>query len=370
MHDPSRRTFLATLAAGTLGACMGDDTTPMATRYRTAVDRVLRQYRFPGGLVSVRYPGDPDWSVALGEGDIATNTPMRIDHHFPIRSITKSFTVTLLLQLVREQAVTLDDRIERWVPGIPNGRDITLADLAGNQSGIADYSGSPGFLAVFGSDFQHVFTEQELVDYAIPLSPRFDPRAEYQYCNTNTVLLGMVAAKVTGVPLAEMLRTRIFAPLGLGRTTYPLTVPLPAPSPTPYAVDTTTGVTEVLELISPTALAGSGGMVSVLEDLATWAQALGDGRLIGPELQQERLDRSRVVTNGPEYERYGLGIGFLKGWIGHTGTGLGFQAAAMYDPVTGAAIAVGLNATPVDGRRDLNIAQEIFEALADVLATR
>lgn len=370
MHDPTRRTFLATLAAGTLGACIGDDTTPFSTRYRTAVERVLRQYRFPGALASVRFPGEPDWTVALGLGDVATKIPMGLDDHFPIRSVTKSFTVTVILQLVREKAVALDDAIERWVPGIPNGRVITLADLAGNQSGVADYSGVPGFLAVFGNDFQHVFTEPELVDYAIPMSPRFDPRAEYQYCNTNTVLLGMVAAKVTGIPLGELLRARIFAPLGLAQTTYPLTVPLPVPSPMPYAVDIATGAAEALELISPTALAGSGGMVSALDDLATWAQALGDGRLIGPELQRERVDRSRAVTGGPEYDRYGLGIGILKGWIGHTGDGLGFQAAAMFDPVTHAAIAVGVNGTPVGGRADLNIAQEIFEALADVVATR
>ncbi|HEX6945438.1 MAG TPA: serine hydrolase domain-containing protein, partial [Casimicrobiaceae bacterium] len=195
------------------------------------------------------------------------------------------------------------------------------------------------------------------------------PGVEYRYCNTNTVLLGIVVEKVTGGSLADALRARISGPLGLADTHYPDTVPLPDPHATPYDVDVVSGATTALPLISPTSLAGAGAMVSALGDLAVWAAALGDGRLVGPELQALRVERSREVTNGPEYDRYGLGIGLRKGWLGHTGTGVGFSAAAMYDPRTRATIAVSVNATPSGGRRDLNLAQEIFEALADVIAT-
>jgi len=369
MPDLSRRSFL-TLFAASLAGCYGNDTTPVTTQYRTAVDRVMQRYRVPGVLVSVRYPGEPEWAVALGANDLARNVPARLDDTFPIRSITKSYTVTALLQLVRERAVTLADPIARWVSGIPNGDRITLADLAGMQSGIADYSSAPAFLAVFGSDLGRAFTERQLVDYAIPLSPLADPGAEYRYSNTNTVLLGMVVEQLTGVPLGEALRARIVAPLGLAHTVYPSQVALPEPHATPYEIDIVTGAAEALPLINPTSLAGAGAMISTLDDLAAWAAALGDGRLIGPELQKERVERSRAVTNGPEYERYGLGIGLLKGWIGHTGSGVGFSAAAMYDPRTTATIAVSVNATPVGGRPDLNLSQEIFEALADVIATR
>ncbi len=84
-----------------------------------------------------------------------------------------------------------------------------------------------------------------------------------------------------------------------------------------------------------------------------------------------RIARSRVVTNGPEYDRYGLGIGILKGWWGHTGSGIGWQAATFYDPGTRATIAVLVNATPSGTpRKDLNFAQEIFSALAAVVAQR
>ena len=112
-------------------------------------------------------------------------------------------------------------------------------------------------------------------------------------------------------------------------------------------------------------------MVSTLDDLQTWGRALGDGRLVGAELQLERVNRSRVVTNGPTYDRYGLGIGILKGWWGHTGTGFGFQAATFYDPRTSATIAVLVNCTPDNDNAppNLNLAEKIFEALADVVGS-
>ena len=111
-------------------------------------------------------------------------------------------------------------------------------------------------------------------------------------------------------------------------------------------------------------------MVSTLADLSTWALALGDGRLIGAELQRERIERSRPATSGPQYDRYGLGIGIRNGWWGHHASGLGWQAAAFYDPRTGATIAALVNATPSAGHGELNFAQQLFEALAAVVATR
>ena len=363
-------TPLALVVAVVLASCVSDDTTPVTAQYQTAVTRVMQRYHVPGALVSVRYPGEAEWKQTFGFADLARRTPVDPQSRSPIRSITKSFTTTLILQLVRDRALTLDDKLERFVSGIPNGTLITIADLAGMQSGIADYSGTAAFEQLLGPDPAHSFTEQELVAFAIPFSPEFAPGQAYQYCNTNTVLLGMIAEKVMGVTLAEALRTRIFTPLALAGTSYPSTPQLPDPHPTPYDIDINTGVAEELPLISPTSLAGAGAMVSTLDDLQTWAVELGSGSLIGANLQRERIDRSRVVTNGPEYDRYGLGIGTLKGWLGATGSAAGWQAATFYDPRSHATIAVMVNATPSGGRRDLNMAQEIFEALADIVATR
>lgn len=365
-----RRILLAGLGAPvlTLAGC-NDDTTPKATQYDTAFRRLFAQYHMVGALASVRVPGEPEWKAALGYANLASATPSDFAGHYPIRSVTKSYTVTLVLQLVRDKLLSLDDRLDTYVAGIPNGVSITLAQLAGMTSGIADYSSNPKFLQAFAGDFGRPFTQEELVAYAIPGSPRFDPGAQYEYSNTNTVLLGMIVEQRLGTTLAQALQARIFTPLGLIGTTYPYVTALPDPHPSPYEVKLATGAPELLPDLNPTSLAGSGAMVSTLDDMQTWAAALGDGRLIGAALQIERVERSRVVTNGPTYDRYGLGLGILHGWWGHTGDGLGFQLATFYDPHTSSTIAVMVNSTP-DGTAPpgLNFAEEIFKVL-EAIAT-
>jgi D-alanyl-D-alanine carboxypeptidase len=368
---PRRRFLASALCTPALLAGCKDDTTPTSTRYAIAMKRVVDQYGIPGAVAGLRSPGDADWMQASGFADVASGAPSTSGGHFSIRSVTKAFTVTLILQLVRDQVLSLDDKLAKFVPGIPNGDVITIADLAGMQSGIFDYSKSEAFAAAFGSDPARAFTEGELVAFAIPGSPVFAPGAQYDYSNTNTVLLGMIAEKLTGLPLDQALPLRILAPLGLTQTSYPYTVPLPDPHPTPYEVDFATRVLDVFPFINPTSLAGAGAMVSTLEDMMAWARALGTGTLVGPQLQQQRMDRSRPATNGPLYDRYGLGIGLRRGWWGHTGFGVGFTAAAFYDPRTESSIAVLVNATPSrEAPAELNYAQAIFEALAEVVATR
>jgi D-alanyl-D-alanine carboxypeptidase len=170
--------------------------------------------------------------------------------------------------------------------------------------------------------------------------------------------------------MGQEVSARIVTPLHLAQTSYPYVVALPEPRVTPYDANVDTGATEALPYISPTGLAGAGARVSTLDDMQTWGAALGDGRLVGAELQCERINRSRAVTNGPEYDAYGLGIGILDGWWGHTGSGFGFQAATFYDPHTHATIAALVNSTPSGGRRDLNVAEQIFVALAGVVESR
>lgn len=375
MSPMNRRTFLfrgaaACAATPLLGACLDNDVTPNATRYKTAVGRVMSRYRIPGAVASVRFPGEDEWKEGFGYADVATGTPSRTGDYFSIRSITKSYTVTVLLQLVRDQATTLDAVIETFVPGIPNGHRITLADLAGMQSGVANYTSVPAFIEVFARDLAQPFTDAQIVGYTIPASPKFEPGAQYEYSNTNTILLGMAIEKIAGASFASVLQARILGPLGLTGTTYPTQVALPEPHPTPYEVDLGTGALEVMPLVNPTSLSAAGAMVSTLDDLQTWGRALGDGRLIGAQLQAERIARSRDVTNGPTYDRYGLGIGILEGWWGHTGTALGWQAATFYDPRTQATVAIAVNATPPADAGDLNFAEEIFKELAAVIATR
>lgn len=373
LFNASRRHFTkGAIALGTLPwlmSCDSDDVPAAELRYSDAVRQMISTYVLPGVLAGVRRPGQPEWFGAYGKANLDSGATLALGSTFPIRSVTKSFTVTIVLQLVREGVLTLTDTIDRYVPGVPNGNLITVADLAGMQSGLKDYSSTTAFFDLFVADLQRVWTERELVDFGLAESPVFQPTAEYQYSNTNTVLLGMVIETVTGQTLGEQMDTRIFRPLTLSGTAYPSEPALREPFPTPYAVNMSTGMASELPQISPTSLAGSGAITSTLADLLSWGDELGSGSLIGSTLATLRRRQSRAVTNGPEYANYGLGLGEIGGWWGHTGSGVGYQLACMNDSVSGTTIAVMVNATPEGGRRDLNFAQEVFEALAEVVAT-
>ncbi len=138
---PPLRSLLPLRARRPRGVCLLHDAHRHALRHRhEARDRPLWS---SGALASVRVPGEASGGSPRGTRDLASRMPSDFAGHFSIRSVTKSFTVTLILELVREGAITLDDRLSRFVPGIPNGDLITLADLAGNQSGLADYCSRP-----------------------------------------------------------------------------------------------------------------------------------------------------------------------------------------------------------------------------------
>lgn len=349
-------------SAATAGVASSAVATSRSAVLLQTLQRVMNQYRIPGAVAGVWTPGKPLWMSAQGYANVASGEPMTLKDRFQIRSVTKSFTVTLVLQLVRAHKLSLADPISKYVPGIPNGDTITLAELAGMTSGLKNYTAVQAFQAALIADPARQWTARQIVDLTIPESPLFPPGTQYDYSNTNTLLLGMVVEEVTGHPLGQVLSARIFRPLGLRSTAYFDGFATSSPMPTPYEVDPQTGEREVLPEFNLSAFGVAGAMVSTLPDLLRWGRALGTGRLIGPRLLNLREQLARPATDGPEYNQYGLGMGQLNGWWGHTGEGLGFQAAVMYDPVTRSVIAVAVNSTQPE-----NVATQIFKALANVV---
>jgi D-alanyl-D-alanine carboxypeptidase len=364
------RLLMAVATLGMMSACgSGDDILDPSQQYQTAVCHVMDSYRAPGVVAGVWAPGKTPWVQAFGVRDMATGTPLSPDDHFPIASVTKSFTVHLVLQLADLGLLSLDDTIDQYVAGIPNGSQISLLQLAAMESGIKNYTAVAAFLAQFTQDVTASYTEQALVDFAVAESPVFVPGSAYDYSNTNTVLLGMVVREVTGLAFADALQLYLLSPLQLRDTSYPVQLGLPVPFPLPHDADQSSGNVSLLPFIHPSSLAGAGAMVSTIRDLGTWCRVLGSGQLLRPSTRQLRLMHARAATNGPRYDNYGVGIGMLGGWLGHTGSSIGFQAACFYDPVSGATIAALANATPSSSAHpEDNIAEAVFIALAEVIA--
>jgi D-alanyl-D-alanine carboxypeptidase len=182
-----------------------------------ALEKSFKESGAPGVVAAVQTP-EYTWVRALGVADRTSGEPMTPDVHHRIGSITKTFTITLLLQA--EGLLSLDDTIDRYVEGVPNGDKITLRQMANHTSGIANYLENKQFLDEFVSDPKRIWTPEELAQVGIEDSPLFDPGTDFHYSNTNTILLGLVLEQVSGEPIGELYRERIIEPLGLQGTSF------------------------------------------------------------------------------------------------------------------------------------------------------
>lgn len=314
-------------------------------RLDAAITAKLTEMGAPGAIVGISVPGGIDYVRAFGVADTATGEPMSVDDHMRIGSVTKTFTGTAILQLVDQGRLSLSDPISRYVDGVPNGDRITLDLLGRMRSGLYDYTqDQEAFLgpiyteAPKGPD-AFPFTPQDLLDIAFAHPPDFAPDAEYEYSNTNTVLLALVVERVSGIPFAEYLQQNVFDPLGLAQTSYPANGAMPepfahgyTPAPDGRIVDAT--------FWNPSWGDAAGKIVSTYADQRIWAEALGRGTLLSPGAQAARLaNMSSVIPD----VGYGFAIFNAHGWIGHNGDIPGYATVTVYLPERDATLVVLVN---------------------------
>lgn len=299
------------VAASPVAAPGGHDATERAVRAAVA-DGV------PGVTLTVRR-GHGTWAAAAGVGNVETGTPRSARDHYRIASISKTFVATVVLQLEAEKQLSLDDTVEKWLPGVVrgnghDGRRITIRQLLNHTSGIFDYLEDPGFQQKYmtaAGFMKHRFDEaapEDLLAVAMANEPYFRPGTSFAYSNTNYLLAAQVIEKATGNDYGDEIDRRIIAPLHLTSTSVPTTrVTLPRPSSRAYsklARETTGPTYDVTELNARLAY-GSGQMVSSSADLTRFYSALLGGRLLPREQLKEM---KTTVHSSRETSRYGLGL--------------------------------------------------------------
>jgi len=325
--------------------------TPAVTRQLdAAVRQVMREANVPGVTVRLWTPDKGTYVRSFGVADKSNGRKMSPNLSMRIGSETKTFTVTALLKLVDEGKVGLDDPIAKYVDDVPNGNEITLRDLAGMRSGLFNYSEDPDFFTALTSDPQRPFTPQQLLAYSFKHPVLFPPGQEFNYCNTNLILLGLVVEKAGGQPLQKYIRQNVLEPAGMGHTIFPTDAAFPTPHAQGYTDQTANGKIADAADWNPSWAWAAGAMISTLDDLRIWAPTvatgvLPDGKvLISPATQKQRLTTSPTTIPGAGY---GLGIFNVQGWIGHNGSLPGYESLTVYLPSARATLVVLLN-TDID----------------------
>ncbi len=319
-------------------------------RIERAVEITMAESGIPGAIVGVWSPLQGDRIIIKGKADIATGRDMAQGDRVRIASITKSFVVTIILELADEGYLDLGQTIDTWFSEteIPNAHAITVRELCNMTSGIFNYSDDETFRKIYTEDPNKVWVPCELVKLAVAHPSYFPPGTGWHYSNTNTIIIGMIIEKITGKTVEEEIKTRVIDRLNLTNTYYPQCTNIEGVHSRGYVGGEAEGeVIDVAEMFNPSGMGASGALISNLEDLKMWIIACAEGHLLSPSMQKERT----LYADG-EYEyageriRYGLGIMCAQGFLGHPGDGIGNTNAAFHSPENGTTVVILLNKAP------------------------
>ena len=192
------------------GPCVGQGLSPELTaQIDRAAQKALQKEGPPGLVVGIVRQGQPVFTRAYGLARLQPEQAATPEMRYAIGSVSKQFTASALLLLQEQGKLSLDDPVSRYLPGLNRGSEITLKQLLSHTSGYSDYYPQDYLPA---SMLAPVRPEEIVKGWAArPLD--FEPGTRWQYSNTNYVLAGMVAEKVSGKPLGQLLSEQIFQPL-------------------------------------------------------------------------------------------------------------------------------------------------------------
>ncbi|MEZ0093023.1 serine hydrolase domain-containing protein [Streptacidiphilus sp. EB129] len=306
-----------------------------------AIEDVRQQTGVPGVTVGLWIPGRGSYVRSFGVADKVTGAPMTPDLNMRIGSETKTFTATAVLELVDDGLVRLDDPISAYLHGVPDGDHITVRQLLEMRSGLFSYSADQGFVTALLSHPTRPFTPHQLLAYAFRHPNVFAPGTQFQYSNTNYILLGLLVEKLGRMPLAEFIRERVTRPSHLHRTPFPLGAEFPRPHAHGYTNQTPTGAIADTTHWNPSWGWAAGAMISDLSDLHRWAKGVATGALLSPATQAQR--ENFIPVPGFDGAGYGLGLFQTHGWIGHNGSLPGYESVTVYLPEQDATLVILLN---------------------------
>jgi CubicO group peptidase (beta-lactamase class C family) len=267
-----------------------------------AIDSLMARYAQPGGpgasLLVVR-DGRTVLARGYGLADVERRVPVTPETNFRLASLSKQFTATAIMLLVADGKLRYDDSISTLVAGLPAfARGVTVRHLLNHTSGLSAYE---DFVPDSQTAQVHDADIPALISHANGL--KFAPGTHYAYSNTGYVLLALVVEHVTGKPFADVLRERIFAPLGMTNTMAReerTVVPHRA-----YGYTLRPAGVRLTDQSNTSATLGDGGIYSNILDLAKWDRALTEHTLVGADAQ--RLAWTPPTLPDTAVTEYGFG---------------------------------------------------------------
>jgi CubicO group peptidase (beta-lactamase class C family) len=333
---------------------------PTRRALQARLDRLRERYGIPGISVAIVLPDGSTWSGVSGLSDVETDAAVTRSTSFALASVSKTFTAALTLALVEDGKIDLDAPVRRYLPDLKKvSVKVRVRNLLDHTSGLRDYFFHPSIDHLLLSRPDRRWTAAQAMKYVGPAY--FEAGKGWHYSNTNYLVLGMLAEKVGGAPLADQIRQRFLRPLGLDHVWYQPEDRAPkdvahgyrflSTDPKASAIDLSDGTSLTPFTSVVTAAGGAGGFAANATDLARWAQALFGGSVLRPEYLAAMTDVAATAAVKSTIP-YGYGVQVIdidgRKSLGHSGRLLGFRAAVRYLPDQGVSIAVLTNQSRTD----------------------
>ncbi|HEX2523553.1 MAG TPA: serine hydrolase domain-containing protein, partial [Terriglobia bacterium] len=301
---------------------------------RTQVDRVFAVWDkpdSPGCALGIVQNGKLIYQKGYGRANLEHDVPITPSTVFYIASTSKQFTAASIALLARQDKLSLDDNVRKYIPELPVYEyPVTIRHLIYHTSGIPDYL---ELLGLAGQRLDDVHSEEEVLDLlSRQKSLSFQPGEQFLYSNSGYFLLAVIVKRVSGKSFAQFAEEQIFQPLGMTHSRF-------HDSRTRLVKNRAQGYFsgregEFRNYLSQFDRVGDGGLMTTVEDLFRWDQAVENGTVGGEDfavslLAQGHLNNGRLLSYG-----FGLMIGQQAGLktVSHGGSFIGFKSELLRIP--------------------------------------
>ncbi|MGL4256186.1 MAG: serine hydrolase domain-containing protein [Microbacterium sp.] len=317
----------------------------MVEQLQGAVTNAMASSGASGAIVGVWAPWSGSWVAGLGTQSPAEGAAeVTADMQFRAGRITRPMICDVLYAAVAQGKVKLDDPVSDWVASVPVLTDVTLEQLCDSTSGIGSYA--PRLTRLWVDNPERTWSARELASYGLGEPRTTKPGAAYRDSDAGYVLLGLALERALGAPAAQLIDEYVVRPLDLGQTQlggFSSDLVLEG-IVVPGAGGGKRNCLEPIEVtdISPSTGYTDSGVVTDIDDLGRYAQALATGAL-QPDVDDRFAHAVPPRRGAPSWHTVAGGAVQAGSLIGQLGAVPGYTTAAFSDPKSGLTVAVVLN---------------------------
>jgi D-alanyl-D-alanine carboxypeptidase len=258
----------------------------------------------PGAAVLIAKDGQVVLRKGYGLASVELGVPLRPDMVFEIASLTKQFTGAAVLLLQERGKLSVSDDITKYLPDYPtHGKTVTIENLLGHTSGIPEVTAQPEWWPRHREDL----TPQQLIGLFKDRPLDFNPGEKQAYSNSGYILLGAIVEKASGKSYEDFVEQEIFAPLGMKRSRFGHQNEVVPDRAAGY--DQEEDGYKAAEYISLDQAYAAGALLSTVDDLALWAEALSSEELL-KKASLDRMSMPARLASG-QLTTYSCGQGIL-----------------------------------------------------------